>query len=185
MGSYGGRCAPPATLEELLLLTDDFLEAPPGLSTRDGSSFLLCLRMFSEPFSLGEGRDGLLCWTLRTPGNSGEVAITQPRVEGRSTSTLGMNTTLLSYSVRVAISRRRYAQSVIIVLHRFSHNPQRHARMTTIATNLFVDFIIAHLPQESIVNEEEINYNYVNQHVPPCRDQPCCFVSFDTRARNL
>ena len=40
--------------------------------------------------------------------NSEGVAITQPRVEGRSTSTLGMNTTLLSYSVRVAISRRRY-----------------------------------------------------------------------------
>ena len=60
--------------------------------------------------------------------NSEGVAITQPRVEGRSTSTLGMNTTLLSYSVRVAISRRRYTQSVIIVLHRFSHNPQRHAR---------------------------------------------------------
>ena len=60
--------------------------------------------------------------------NSEGVAITQPRVEGRSTSTLGMNTTLLSYSVRVALSRRRYTQSVIIVLHRFSHNPQRHAR---------------------------------------------------------
>ena len=40
--------------------------------------------------------------------NSVGVAITQPRVEGRSTSTLGMNTTLVSYSVRVAISRRRY-----------------------------------------------------------------------------
>ena len=40
--------------------------------------------------------------------NSVGVAITQPRVEGRSTSTLGMNTTLLSYSVRVAVSRRRY-----------------------------------------------------------------------------
>ena len=59
--------------------------------------------------------------------NSEGVAITQPRVEGRSTSTLGMNTTLLSYSVRVALSRRRYTQSVIIVLHRFSHNPQRRA----------------------------------------------------------
>ena len=117
--------------------------------------------------------------------NSEGVAITQPRVEGRSTSTLGMNTTLLSYSVRVAISRRRYAQSVIIVIHRFSHNPQRHARMTTIATNLFVDFIIAHLPQESIVNEEGINYNHVIQHVAPCRDHPYCFVSIDTRARDL
>ena len=40
--------------------------------------------------------------------NSEGVAITQPRVEGRSASTLGMNHTLLSYSVRVAISRRRY-----------------------------------------------------------------------------
>ena len=60
--------------------------------------------------------------------NSEGVAITQPRVEGRSASTLGMNHTLLSYSVRVAISRRRYAQSIMIDLHRFSHNPQRHAR---------------------------------------------------------
>ena len=40
--------------------------------------------------------------------NSGGVAITQPRVEGRSTSPLGMSHTLLSYSVRVAVSRRRY-----------------------------------------------------------------------------
>ena len=89
--------------------------------------------------------------------NSEGVAITQPRVEGRSTSTLGMNTTLLSYSVRVALSRRRYAQSAIIV----------------------------HPPQESIVNEEGINYNHVIQHVAPCRDHPYCFVSIDTRARDL
>ena len=89
--------------------------------------------------------------------NSEGVAITQPRVEGRSTSTLGMSHTLLSDSVRVAISRRRYAQSAFI----------------------------AYPPQESIVNEGGINYNYVIQHVPPCRDQPYWFVSFDTRARNL
>ena len=133
------------------------MEAPPRLSTRDRSSFLLCLRMFSELFPLGENRDGLLWWTVRTHGNSGGVAITQPRVEGRSTSTLGKNTTLLSYSVRVAISRRRYAQSAFI----------------------------AHPPQESIVNEEGINYNYVNQHVPQCLDQPYWFVSFDTKARDL
>lgn len=57
--------------------------------------------------------------------------------------------------------------------------------MTTTATNLFVDFIIAHPPQESIANEEGINYNYVNQHVPPYRDQPYWFVSFDTRTRDL
>ena len=40
--------------------------------------------------------------------NSGGVAITQPRVEASSASTLGKNTTLLSYSVRVAVSRKRY-----------------------------------------------------------------------------
>ena len=42
--------------------------------------------------------------------NSVGVAISKPRVEVRSASTLGKNTTLLSYSVRVAISRRRYPQ---------------------------------------------------------------------------
>ncbi len=57
--------------------------------------------------------------------------------------------------------------------------------MTTTATNLFVDFIIAHPPQESITNEGGINYSFVNLHVPPRRDQPYCFVSFDTRARDL
>ena len=55
--------------------------------------------------------------------NSVGVAFPQPRVEGQSTSTLGMSHTLLSYSVRVAISRRRYAQSVMIDQHRFTHNP--------------------------------------------------------------
>ena len=40
--------------------------------------------------------------------NSEGVAITQPRVEGRSTSTLGKKHTLLSNSVRVAVSQRRY-----------------------------------------------------------------------------
>ena len=51
---------------------------------------------------------GTLWWTERTPGNSEGVAITQPRVEVLRPSTLGMSHTLLSYSVRVAISRRRY-----------------------------------------------------------------------------
>ena len=46
-------------------------------------------------------------------------------------------------------------------------------------------FVIAHPPQESIVNEGGINYNYVNLQVPPYRDHPCWFVSFDTRARDL
>ena len=47
-------------------------------------------------------------WTVRTPGNSVGVAISQPRVEGRSTSTLGNNPLNDSNSVGVAISRRRY-----------------------------------------------------------------------------
>ena len=42
--------------------------------------------------------------------NSEGVAITQPRVEGRSASTLGKYIIMVSYSVRVAISRRRYPQ---------------------------------------------------------------------------
>ena len=41
-------------------------------------------------------------------GNSGRVAISQPRVEGRSTSTLGIGTKKDSNSVGVALSRRRY-----------------------------------------------------------------------------
>ena len=45
---------------------------------------------------------------VRTPGNSVGVAITKPRVEVRSASTLGIYIIRYSYSVRVAISRRRY-----------------------------------------------------------------------------
>ena len=43
-------------------------------------------------------------------GNSVGVAISQPRVEGRSTSTLGIDTKKGSNAVSVAISRRRYPQ---------------------------------------------------------------------------
>ena len=42
------------------------------------------------------------------PGNSVGVAIPQPRVEGHSDSTLGIYIIRWSYSVRVAVSRRRY-----------------------------------------------------------------------------
>ena len=49
-------------------------------------------------------------WTVRTPGNSVGVAISQPRVEGRSASTLGTDTKKDSNSVGVAFSRRRYPQ---------------------------------------------------------------------------
>ena len=41
-------------------------------------------------------------------GNSVGVAISQPRVEGRSTSTLGIDTKKGSNAVSVAFSRRRY-----------------------------------------------------------------------------
>ena len=47
---------------------------------------------------------------VRALGNSVGVAISQPRVEGRSASTLGKYIIMVSYSVRVAISRRRYPQ---------------------------------------------------------------------------
>ena len=46
--------------------------------------------------------------TVRTPGNSVGVAISQPRVEVRSASTLGIGTKKGSNAVSVAISRRRY-----------------------------------------------------------------------------
>ena len=41
-------------------------------------------------------------------GNSEGVAISQPRVEGRSTSTLGIHIVRYSNAVSIAISRRRY-----------------------------------------------------------------------------
>ena len=41
-------------------------------------------------------------------GNSVGVAISQPRVEGRSTSTLGKDIKKDSNAVSIAISRRRY-----------------------------------------------------------------------------
>ena len=43
-------------------------------------------------------------------GNSVGVAISQPRVEGRSTSTLGIYIIRYSNAVSIAISRRRYLQ---------------------------------------------------------------------------
>ena len=45
-----------------------------------------------------------------TPGNSVGVAISQPRVEGRSTSTLDQDIKRDSNAVSIAISRRRYPQ---------------------------------------------------------------------------
>ena len=56
-------------------------------------------------------------------GNSVGVAISQPRVEASSVSTLGKYIIMFSYSVRVAISRRRYSQSDIIRLPIPAHHP--------------------------------------------------------------
>ena len=55
--------------------------------------------------------------------NSVGVAISEPRVEVRSASTLGIYIIRCSYSVRVAISRRRYSQSDIIRLPIPAHHP--------------------------------------------------------------
>ena len=51
---------------------------------------------------------GLLWWMVRTPGNSVGVAISQPRVEACSASTLGICIIRCSNAVSVAVSRRRY-----------------------------------------------------------------------------
>ena len=56
-------------------------------------------------------------------GNSVGVAISEPRVEVRSASTLGIYIIRCSYSVRVAISRRRYTQSDTIHLSIPAHHP--------------------------------------------------------------
>ncbi len=59
-------------------------------------------------FPLGKARMGL------SSGNSVGVAISQPRVEVRSASTLGIGTKKDSNSVGVALSRRRYRSRNII-----------------------------------------------------------------------
>ena len=57
-------------------------------------------------FPLGKARMGL------PSGNSVGVAISQPRVEGRSASTLGIYIIRCSNSVGVAVSRRRYHNAI-------------------------------------------------------------------------
>ena len=87
------------------------------LLKKAGMGPLFCL----FPFPLRRLGCGL--WLMvRTLGNSVGVAISQPRVEVRSASTLGIYIIRCSYSVRVAISRRRYTQSDIIPLHIPTHH---------------------------------------------------------------
>ena len=62
-------------------------------------------------------------WMVHSPGNSVGVAITQPRVEVRSASTLGIYIIRCSYFVGVAFSRRRYTPFDIIHPLIASHHP--------------------------------------------------------------
>ena len=56
-------------------------------------------------------------------GNSVGGAISQPRVEVRSASTLGIDTEKDSNAVGVALSRRRYSRLDSIPLHNSFHSP--------------------------------------------------------------
>ena len=78
---------------------------PPPPITTNFSRLKITTASIVTPTGKGEGGAP---WTVRTTGNSVGVAISQPRVEGRSTSTLGNNPLNCSNSVGVAISRRRY-----------------------------------------------------------------------------
>ena len=96
----GGRSkSPPLAVKKQLIVG-------PSLTLPKGREFVLLVfvEVVVHTFPLGKAGMGL------PYGNSVGVAITKPRVEMRSASTLGKNTTQLSYSVRVAISRRRYPQ---------------------------------------------------------------------------
>ena len=96
----GGRSkSPPLAVKKQLIVG-------PSLTLPKGREFVLAVfeEVVVHTFPLGKAGMGL------PYGNSVGVAITKPRVEMRSASTLGKNTTQLSYSVRVAISRRRYPQ---------------------------------------------------------------------------
>ena len=56
-------------------------------------------------------------------GNSVGVAISQPRVEACSASTLGIDTKKDSNAVSVALSRRRYTQSDNLLHQIAAHYP--------------------------------------------------------------
>ena len=103
-----GRYAPPATLNRVLsawryALRNDKV----WRLVRHNHQERTNVHSYTNPltlcsFPLGKARMGL------SPGNSVGVAISQPRVEVRSASTLGIGTKKDSNSVGVALSRRRY-----------------------------------------------------------------------------
>ena len=101
----GRKKRPPLAVKKQLIVG-------PSPALTKGWEFVLVVfeQVVVHTFPLGKAGMGL------PYGNSVGVAISQPRVEVRSASTLGKYIIMFSYSVRVAISRRRYSQSDIIRL---------------------------------------------------------------------
>ena len=95
----GRKKRPPLAVKKQLIVG-------PSLTLPKGREFVLLVfvEVVVHTFPLGKAGMGL------PYGNSVGVAITKPRVEVRSASTLGKYIIRCSYSVRVAISRRRYPQ---------------------------------------------------------------------------
>ena len=97
--AFGRSKSPPLAVKKQLIVG-------PSLTLPKGREFVLVVfeEVVVHTFPLGKVGMGL------PYGNSVGVAITKPRVEVRSASTLGIYIIRCSYSVRVAISRRRYPQ---------------------------------------------------------------------------
>ncbi|OYP65586.1 hypothetical protein CIK95_04465 [Prevotella sp. P5-108] len=97
--AFGRSKSPPLAVKKQLIVS-------PSLTLPKGREFVLLVfeEVVVHTFPLGKVGMGL------PYGNSVGVAITKPRVEVRSASTLGIYIIRCSYSVRVAISRRRYPQ---------------------------------------------------------------------------
>ena len=95
--AFGRSKSPPLAVKKQLIVS-------PSLTLPKGREFVLVVfeEVVVRTFPLGKAGMGL------PYGNSVGVAISQPRVEVRSASTLGKYIIRCSYSVRVAISRRRY-----------------------------------------------------------------------------
>ena len=95
--AFGRSKSPPLAVKKQLIIG-------PSLTLPKGREFVLLVfeEVVVHTFPLGKAGMGL------PYGNSVGVAISQPRVEVRSASTLGKYIIRCSYSVRVAISRRRY-----------------------------------------------------------------------------
>ena len=97
--AFGRSKSPPLAVKKQLIVG-------PSLTLPKGREFVLVVfeEVVVHTFPLGKVGMGF------PYGNSVGVAITKPRVEVRSASTLGIYIIRCSYSVRVAISRRRYPQ---------------------------------------------------------------------------